>query len=159
MLLRSAVVLLVTLSPIAACADWQYTKWGMTPEQTAQASKGQLRPCDASCKGYTSAGATAKLMGSYKTGDFSFVAYTIFDASNRLNKVLLDMKPSNGYALAAALRNKYGEPASRTRSSVMEINTWRDQKDQITLLIIGDGTSGLVNLTYQPRLTDANKGL
>ena len=131
----------------------------MTVDQVAQASKGQLRPCDNSCDGHKSPGSTPRLFGPYKTGEFSFTAFATFDQSGRLSSVLLNSRGDHGYALAAALRNKYGEPATKSHSAVLDVQIWRDQKDQITWVKIGDGPTALVNLTYQPRITESNKGL
>lgn len=148
-------LVITALCATPAAADWQYTKWGMTPAQVAQASRGALQPCDAACDRRKTATETPRLVGSYKTGEFAFTAFAIFDRSERLSRVLLELHGPAGYALAAALRNKYGEPADKSRATVMDIHTWRDNKDQIQLVIIGDKA----DLTYRPRLTDSNKGL
>jgi hypothetical protein len=38
----AAIAIFVVLAPHAR-ADWEYTKWGMTPEQVAGASKGAVK--------------------------------------------------------------------------------------------------------------------
>src|ERR1700689_2996868 len=71
----------------AAKADWQYTKWGMTPQQVVSASKNlategsDLRP--------DSDGNVSKLVPQFQSGIFSFEAKFGFDAADRLASVTL----------------------------------------------------------------------
>ena len=67
--------------------DWEYTKWGMTPQQVVSASKNlateasDLRP--------DSDGNVTKLIAPYQSGKFSFEAQFGFDATDRLASVTL----------------------------------------------------------------------
>lgn len=154
-----AVSLVVVFATGSASADWQYTKWGMSPAQVQAASKGQLQPCDQRCDGHKTATVIPRLVGPYKSGEFSFTAFAIFDPSNKLTKVMLDTKGDVGWAIALALKAKYGEPASQSGSAGFRTQIFRDQKDQIMWLMVGDGPTAHVSLIYQPRLTDSNRGL
>ncbi len=74
----------------AAKANWEYTKWGMTPEQVASAAKkltrasSDLRP--------DSDGNVTKLVAPYHGGKFSFEAQFGFNAADRLSSVTLVLK-------------------------------------------------------------------
>jgi hypothetical protein len=60
----------------AAHADWQYTRWGMTPEEVLTASNGQLKRCDpVACAAHKNKYGLPKLFGTYQSGEFKFSAF------------------------------------------------------------------------------------
>jgi hypothetical protein len=143
-------------------ADWQYTKWGMTVDQAAAASKGQMKQCaPTTCAGQNTELHDARLYGHYASGDFRFAGYLLFDKKSQ-KLALVNLKLANqtqSSDLIGGLRARYGEPASQSKSAIMEIWTWRTPTDQINLLVIGDARSGSTTLSYKPRITDNTKGL
>ncbi|MDB5615920.1 hypothetical protein [Tardiphaga sp.] len=149
-------ILIVSITP--AAADWQYTKWGMTVAQVQAASKGKLRPCDAQCAGHSTSNATVRLRGEYNAGEFAFSTWAAFDNQGRLNGIRLGLlDPSQVTPLIGSVRAKYGEPESGSRgSSILNISTWRDRTDQISLTVIGSSNAELM---YSPRVTPSNAGL
>lgn len=145
-----------------AGADWQYTKWGMTPDQVLSAAKGKMRRCSPeSCKGQTTETDSAQIYGEHTAGEFSFTAYAMFNKrSNRLTSVSLKLwDPNQADSLIGSVRLKYGEPATKSQTAIMGLYVWRDAKDQISVLKIGQGDSASTSLQYQPRATEAGKGL
>src|SRR5436190_22732640 len=71
----------------AAKADWEYTKWGMTPEQVVSASQNLATPgTDLAPDGD---GNVSKLVAPYKSGKFSFRADFGFNSADRLASVTL----------------------------------------------------------------------
>src|SRR4051812_41805801 len=71
----------------AAKADWEYTKWGMTPQQVVSASKNVATPgTDLQPDGD---GNVSKLVAPYQSGKFSFRADFGFDATDKLASVTL----------------------------------------------------------------------
>ena len=66
----------------AAKADWEYTKWGMTPGQVASAAKNRTKK--SSDLHPDSDGNVTKLVAPYQSGKFSFEAQFGFDAADRL---------------------------------------------------------------------------
>jgi hypothetical protein len=129
----------------------------MSPDQVLAASKGQFKRCDKSCTGQDTEFDTAKVFGSYATGEFKFNAFANFDKANRLSRVNLDLvNPSQAPSLVGSLRGRYGEPASDTRTSIMRLVVWHTKTDQISVMTIDGASAGL---SYQPRLTDSNRGL
>src|ERR1700753_4343324 len=87
MKLVGIVVALACCGASAAKADWEYTKWGMTPQEVVSASKNlakpgpDLRP--------DSDGNVTKLVAPFQSGRFSFEAQFGFDAADRLSSVTL----------------------------------------------------------------------
>src|SRR4051812_9026209 len=78
---------LVFCGTSAAKADWEYTKWGMTPGQVANAAKNLTKK--SSDLHPDSDGNVTKLVAPYKSGKFSFEAQFGFDPADRLSSVTL----------------------------------------------------------------------
>src|ERR1700727_4050323 len=70
-----------------AKADWEYTKWGMTPQQVVSASKNLTR--EGSDLRPDSDGNVSKLIAPYQSGKFPFEAQFGFDAADKLASVTL----------------------------------------------------------------------
>ena len=153
----------IALPNSSANADWQYSRWGMTPDQMLTASKGQLKRCDPkACAGQTTDKTAAQLFGPYQSGEFSFKSFAFFDKqTNKLAQVTLQLTtPEKANELIGALRARYGEPSSQNKTTIMTLLVWREQKDQIALMILGFGqTTNSASIIYQPRITEATKGL
>lgn len=144
----------------AAKADWEYTKWGMTPQQVVSASKNlakegtDLRP--------DSDGNVTKLIAPFQSGKFSFEAQFGFDAADKLSSVTLvlndkstdmdmesmemdhksthmdmksmhmDMHMDRGicYDLEVSLKTAYGPPPYHGASHLYAIEKWHDEKNK-----------------------------
>src|SRR5258708_2060041 len=84
------VLALACCGPIAAKADWEYTKWGMTPQQVVSASKNLARAStDPNDLLPDSDGNVTKLVAPFQGGKFSFEAQFGFDAADGLASVTL----------------------------------------------------------------------
>jgi hypothetical protein len=132
----------------AAKADWEYTKWGMTPGQVASAAKTRTRK--SSDLHPDSDGNVTKLVAPYRSGKFSFEAQFAFDAADRLSSVTLvlkdkfagmdmdmggdmDMNMDQGgcHDLLASVKTAYGPPQGGGSAHMQyTIETWRDQKNK-----------------------------
>ena len=124
--------------------DWEYTKWGMTPQQVVSASKNlateasDLRP--------DSDGNVTKLVAPYQSGKFSFEAQFGFDPTDRLASVTLvlndksagmdmgaDTNMDHGVCddLLVSVNTAYGPPqGGGTADMLYTIETWRNQKNK-----------------------------
>ena len=142
---------LVSCGASAAKADWEYTKWGMTPQQVVSASKSlateasDLRP--------DSDGNVTKLVAPYQSGKFSFEAQFGFDAADRLSSVTLvlndklagmdmnmgadinmNMDQGECHDLLASVKTAYGPPqGGRLAHMQYIIETWQDRKNKNTV--------------------------
>lgn len=117
-------LLAATAAP--AAADWQYTRWGMSPEEVVAASRGavQLGPPPS---GKTYEGLTGRARGVHNEAGATFDVYFHFDAQFRLARVALER--TSGTACAALHRRllaQLGQPAKSTRQSFATIDQWRD---------------------------------
>lgn len=132
-----------------AMANWQFTKWGMTPEQVIAASGGKASMTSAENLRSRSAGSlTAKVEMPYSVGEFEFRADFSFDQNNQLAEVTLNLKKGTMSALRVALEQKYGAALPR--------GNWHSEGDEILLFPIGNH-DGFVN--YRPLKNANNSGL
>ncbi|MGY3610455.1 MULTISPECIES: hypothetical protein [unclassified Bradyrhizobium] len=113
-------ILLTGILAGPANANWQYTKWGMTPDQVIAASRGEMKKCDATCSKQRTDTETALTYAKYRSGEFSFTAFAFFgNSSNRLEYVELRLdEASKAYRLLAELKSKYGEPTSQSNTQL-----------------------------------------
>lgn len=121
------IVALLAASAAPAAADWQYTRWGMSPEQVVTASRGavQLGPPPS---GKTYEGLTGRALGVHTEAGASFDAYFHFDAQVRLARVALERTGGTDCtALHNRLLSQLGRPANSTRQSYATIDQWRDR--------------------------------
>ena len=154
MKLFGMALVLAAWVPSAAQADWEYTKWGMTPAQVAEAAKNLTKK--SSDLHPDSDGNVTKLVAPYRSGKFSFEAQFGFDAADRLSSVTLvlndkfadmDMNMDPGmkmgadmnmnmdkggcHDLLASVKTTYGPPrAGRSAHMQYIIETWQDQKNK-----------------------------
>ena len=148
---------LVSCGASAAKADWEYTKWGMTPQQVVSAAKNLTRI--SSDLHPDSDGNVTKLVAPYQSGKFSFKAQFGFDAADRLSSVSLvlndksasmgtdmdmgaDMKNMDKgvcHDLQLSVKSAYGPP-QRGGAAHMQysIETWQDQnnKNNVTYTVL-----------------------
>jgi hypothetical protein len=145
------VLTLTCCSAGATKADWEYTKWGMTPQQVVSASKNlakegpDLRP--------DSDGNVTKLVAPFQSGRFSFDAQFGFDTADKLSSVTLvlndkstdmdmdsmatddksmHMHMDQGICrdLDVSLKAAYGPPPYHGASHLYAIKKWQDEKNK-----------------------------
>ncbi len=159
MKLLGIVLALVCCGASAAKADWEYTKWGMTPQQVLSASKIPAR--ESSDLHPDSDGNVTKLVAPYQSGKFSFEAQFGFDATDRLSSVTLvlndksagmdmdmdmdmgaDMKNTDKgvcHDLQVSVKTAYGPPQGGGSAHMQySIETWQDQnnKNNVTYTVL-----------------------
>jgi hypothetical protein len=142
------VLALACCGTSTAKADWEYTKWGMTPQQVVSASKNLTR--EGSDLHPDSDGNVSKLIAPYQSGKFLFEAQFGFDAADKLASVTLvlsdksasldmdmdmgsDMNMDRGPCrdLQASVHAAYGPPrGGGTADMLYSIETWQDQKNK-----------------------------
>ena len=100
----STIGLLLVLSIGQARADWEYTRWGMTPQEVVAASHGAASQLPAAKQVVNAATKmTVKASGTVKDGALELNVRFAFDtASDRLAMVLFEAEnPSQNDALRA----------------------------------------------------------
>lgn len=154
------IVLLLTFLPALAHADWQYTKWGMTPQEVIDASGGIAVP-DPQSQGHSIKDDISLLTGPYQidsvnAGRFEFSAYFLFDKQTRtLSRVSLRLKnPEQCNSLARELNDKYGTP--RVVGGLAALWTDESSNNRIQFLQIGKVDCSVL---YTRLKGPVNKGL
>src|ERR1700722_9951172 len=137
---------LVCCAASAAKADWQYTKWGMTPDQVAGAAKNRTKK--SSDLHPDSDGNVTKLVAPFQSGKLPFEAQFGFNSADKLSSVTLvlndpaagvdmakDMDPNLNqekcHDLLVTVKILYGPPqGGGSAHALYTIETWRDQKNR-----------------------------
>jgi hypothetical protein len=150
---------LIGFSTSPVLADWQYTRWGMKPEEVVEAS-GNVAVPDPNSKAHSTDSANAVLVAPYTSGRFEFRASFLFDKKSGLlgwvNLSLLD--PSLCPNLYGALYSRYGKPESQSKSPFIESSDWRDVQNNNGIALIKIGNQSC-SLKYSPLVDKEKKGL
>jgi hypothetical protein len=157
------MALMLPFWPISANANWQYTKWGMTPEQVQSAARGKLTPV-AGQEACPACSSVPLLAGNYSVEGQQFRVVFGF-ADGKLSQVILAM-PATGRTwgcneLYDSLSLKYGTPISHaplTGDGTLPNSRWLDSKGGNTIAF-NDASqqAGMCEIQYSPLVT--GKGL
>jgi hypothetical protein len=142
-------VIACSLVATSAVADWQYTKWGMTPEQVVKASKGAARANSDRTLDAPNGGLVAKLVAPYRAGGFDFRAGFMFSPDDRLKVVDLVLQSGSCPSLVGALTSTYGPQQSADHSSLLHLDTWWDKKNG-NRVVLGEVGSDSCSVQYSP---------
>lgn len=147
-LLVCGVLLTAALSlSQAAKADWQYTKWGMSPDQVVSASAGAVSRSTSSLEGPN--GTALLASGTYAVVP-GFIAEATFGFTNGgLSAVQLKF-PTDGkcYAIGIKLTEQYGRADDAVDLLVSTKKTWNDTASGNK--VVFNRFSESCYLTYQP---------
>lgn len=158
--------------PSSANADWQYTQWGMSPEQAMAASSGFLRKATAKevADNTIPPIGSALVVGEYATNNIKFSATLLFDA-NKLSGVHLrpvDMEDVERiFGLTTAIYGKPDTTKDEWKDSCREVvKEWRDseRKNDVTFrfracVATGRPLSKSASLVYSRVIPKAGAGL
>jgi hypothetical protein len=132
-----ATILVVVMLAPAARADWEYTKWGMTPEQVVKASGGHVKLLQGAEQRTVAPDMRHGAEGTYSDGAVSLQVRFTFDPrnGNGLNCVfyaVTDDKQSP--ALKDLMIKRYGPPSKEGGVAVLGMTdlTW-EKPDDINL--------------------------
>ena len=154
---RAWQIVLVAMAGAAAPAEahWQYSRWGMTPDQLITASAGAA----VQGSGATSAQGNAVMgaQGRYTTGIYNFDADFWFGASG-LSMVSLKLRDNvQCLGLQRDLLAKYGEPVEKTGGAVQR-RMWPDKTANNRVVLITTDLN-FCELQYAPLVSGAGAGL
>ena len=171
-LLKLVVAFLIAGIALTAHADWQWTKWGMTPAEVIAASKGDARTASAEeTKKLSDTIAPAKdalVVAVYEAAGMKFQSVFQFHPSTA-KLMCVDLIPSENIAyddMESRLTNVYGVPSRKTNEDIasglgifVRQTTWlatdRIELRQTTI----KNTYGKTRTRYCSRKSDDEKGL
>jgi hypothetical protein len=139
-------------SAVPAGAHWQYTRWGMTPEQVQAANPG-LRAGEDRDNSFE--GSLVRLSGTYTEGGRSYLVRFGFDAANRLNTVFLEPRNLRDCRrIITELSSRHGRGTIDTDiPRIINIRTWHDSAggNQIQTYRIGEDRNPMTcSVRYHP---------
>jgi hypothetical protein len=109
-LIHAVAAGITVLLSSAAHADWQFTKWGMTPDQVVAASGGKAAVLPAK-NHVSSQGLRVVAAMPWESETLHFQVGFMFDGKNALRRVSMLLKSGGTAAdLLRALKAKYGPP-------------------------------------------------
>jgi hypothetical protein len=141
-----------------ARADWQFTRWGMTPEQVIAASGGTARIATAEeVKDNSTPGYDALVVGNYRSPPFAFrVAYQFKNRSlGMVHMTLADY--SQHQSVREALEAKYGAPFDRTSDRIR--TQWRDRAGGNIVELLDVSTINSLDVIYKQIAPPGASGL
>ncbi len=107
-------------------ADWQYTRWGMSPKQVVAASKGKAKPFSSETM------PDVRAQGGYQSGTFHFkVNFAFRPNDNQLSEVeLVPLDNSTCHSIKLNLEGKYGQAVNIETNEYIEReeSRWHDRK-------------------------------
>jgi len=142
----SIVLLLLLSQPVVAYADWQYTTWGMTPDEVVAASKGLASRTEDAEKGIKLA------VGSHTANGIDYSVSFIFSKGDpRLSSVYLISKdPGVCPTISNQLTDVYGKPESKSASGLATITKWRSGQANALIQLVQIGSSSHCEISYRP---------
>lgn len=160
-MLRPIILAICLLSPVIVYADWQYAKWGMSPDEVLKASKGlavEIKQTD------TQKGTI--LSAPYQAAGTAFTARFIFDEStNRLVRVNLSpIKSDSCVVFRSSIIDKYGkhetEELTKFQGNSIQKTRWKDikNKNKLEFTEIMASALWLCHVDYAPINLDDNNG-
>ena len=137
-----------------AAADWQYTQWGMTPDQVRAASNDAAQPN--LNRTLDAGGLKAVLTAPYQGATLPFTAVFLFDDGGKLKLVTLD--PIGDIAcpvIVQALRANHGMPKGKADMVHATTLRWDDVESDnlIVYLDLGHGNC-TVQFSRLPHLAE-----
>ncbi|MEA5577469.1 hypothetical protein [Anabaena sp. UHCC 0451] len=115
----------LAITATSAKANWQFTKWGMSPKELEQVSPVKLRvkiSTGDNCPAKNPLGKTynVRYASDWNVGSMKFIACYLF-LDNKLNRVYLTSSNVDAAAIIKGLSQRYGSPQVNTLLSSVGI--------------------------------------
>lgn len=112
-LFPSLVFTCLALIAQPALAEWEYTRWGMTPTEVQKASSGEAVPVSAPPADLTSSEEGKTLLKSrWSLEQYDFDVYFNFSGTPAALTEVILISRSNNQDIVSALTRKYGPPVT-----------------------------------------------
>jgi hypothetical protein len=130
--------LLFVASP--ALEDWEFTNWGMTPDEVVAASAGSAHRVESRAIGSIA----LEAVGTYDMAGVTFTAQYHFSQDHQgLHSVVLAARDvSQCPDLTRALAQKYGPPEVRPSAGGGSFSIWRDRRGNSLISLTDDHVPG-----------------
>jgi hypothetical protein len=140
MLSRLTVATLLFLTNFPAKADWQFTKWGMTPGQVVAASRGsavRLPPDRIQAETtFTDTRCLVQTPSGFQIAGINFMKVNYcFDGAERLQSVLLYAPEGMFYEAERALASAFGAPV-QSKDGIIPERIYNDRSKGNTVRLL-----------------------
>jgi len=144
-----------------ARADWQYTKWGMSPQQVLAASGGRAYfNSEREKNNWSRLDGLALLSAPYAANGMKFRADFIFDSRQYLKAVAINLEEyANVNRLYSDLVTKYGIARHCNIDSLARDCTWLHPADNLSLNFQDQRYMRSAAVLYQPAFAALSPGL
>jgi hypothetical protein len=150
---RAIVFALIAFAAAApAQAHWQYTRWGMSPEEVLAARPGLTAGID---RENSVPGSLVRVSGAHREDDRDFIVRFGFDGANRL--IAIDVEPKNLRDCRRTIEGVERRLGPGERDTyipdLLDLRTWqdRDQGNMVRLILIGRmSRPGSCSIRYHP---------
>lgn len=148
--LISAVLLAAAVAASPARADWQATRWNMSPEQVAEAMAGQA-PLSRGSSRDRLGGKRVGNVGEYRSAEARFRTIYYYDAAG-LAQITLVRRSGDCRAIGEALVRQHGQPIRVSDQVILRLLIWHDReaRNRIRLMV---SQAGICDVHYE-RLSD-----
>jgi hypothetical protein len=139
MWLRAALLCAILTVSAHARADWQYTKWGMSPsELRAAAKKANVQLKNVTSPKFVSRGFLYE--ARYGTSKFDFhTTFSFHPKEKKLRLVSLTLEDVHQCReLASELKTVYGEPKMTSTLQITARKEWLDEANNNRIILISD---------------------
>jgi hypothetical protein len=128
-----------------AFADWEYTHWGMTPEQVAAASGGNVKVVPKAERKDTGGNSEMAAVGTFTMGGRTLSGGFQFNTvTNGLECVIYGANGNQVPIVTDLLTKKYGQAEKKDFGGVAYSLIWKGP-DPIEFAVNNDPLSGVVN--------------
>ena len=139
-----------------ALADWQYTRWGMSPDEVKKASDDAA--VENPDRGLDADGLKAQLVAPYQGATVPFSAVFLFGIRDRLAVVTLNPRdPASCARLPGALQAHYGPPLASQDIGKGKSARWNDYGNDNVVNFLDLGGGGC-SIEYSKLLNTRNDG-
>lgn len=149
--MKNILAAALALLPLPALADWQYTRWGMTPDEVVAAAGGSawlIKPKKSGAEEVIA-------LGRHSAGDLDFnVTFRFLDGqlnsvalfydNNGVGGRLFRRDGQNCNTVRRALESQYGSP-----DSVYPHDTWIGREVAPNISLIRTGTAVMCTVLYE----------
>lgn len=154
----SALGTMLALMASPASADWQYTRWGMTPAQVVTASQGAVQ-IKTGTEGDRVFGADLGAAGTYSAAGFDFTTQFYFDAAERLKGVRLHTDFARCAELKDTMAGLYGPNGALDRMGGRWVDVENNNNVRLTMMAALPSVEAQCFLVYSPITTTGASGL
>lgn len=121
----SLAIIFASVHSVPVLANWQFTSWGMTPDEVDVAATAAGKSLTRTARQFT--GRTVYHEGTFSPGNVETTVSLYYERERLVEVELKGDRDSKCFVLDADLKERYGAPFSRTDLMVAVRTIWMDR--------------------------------